>query len=117
MSIATKSEFGHLAHILSMSHRLRLFVHPSASICLPQPSLSPALLLPACLYLSFMPSAVKWRMSASAGTLAGVASVLRAESVLEASVLALFQGTDSTLVTTLANVYSTCSPSIKMGFY
>ena len=54
-----------------------------------------------------MPSAVKWRMLASAGTLAGVASVLRAQRVLEVSDLALFQAPDSTIVTTVASMYRT----------
>lgn len=51
-----------------------------------------------------MPSAVKWRMLDSAGNLAGVAFVLRAECVLEVSDLALFQGTESS--TTVANAGS-----------
>ena len=113
--LATKLEFCHISHRgekKKVGHTVFLFTQPSINLhlsYLPHPALS-SLLLPACLYLSLMPSAVKWRMLASAGTLAGVASVLTAECILEVLDLAHFQGTDSTIVTRVANIYCMYGP-------
>lgn len=121
--ISTKSDFYNLSHLLSgslyssnnLSIYTSLILHIPLSLSLAL--LSPDLLLPARLHLSFMPSAVKWRMLAPAETSAGAASVLRVESVLEVSDLALFQANDSTIATTVTNIFCKCCPSIKMGFY